>query len=496
MAISMDLMKVSTFGSVEASDDSLLRKSFQNRPAYTSIKEMDSFLVAGRKGSGKTAIFMRLIEEAETDDDIQVIAHTFDDYPWPHHERQAVEGVPAERRYLQSWIYLILIGVARLVLKDVQTERLDEEQFNNYERMRAFVQDAYGKTNPDFSQVFQPLKKKFRLDLLFKPTPVVEAGIKEVEPRELPVYFSQVNKEMMGALISILNQDKKYFVCFDEIDLGFDSSSREHSDRLAGLLLAAREVFRTARRAGKHLNPVVFMRSDILNDLDFEDKNKITSELTSYVMWNEDDQFNLRQLMEARFGALDGGDSVLVDWRKVFDEGQKIGQQSKYSYILQRTMMRPRDIIKYCNMTLAEYKKGSSRGNIFSNEHVLGARSAYSSYLKGEISDEIKRHFDHGEKLFDLIRSIGYEKFTLDDLKGAIESKGYGSLFSADDAIEVMFDFSIVGYTKTGGARAGSTSVMKYKDPEATLDRSKVRFFVHPGLKEALSLKGEYKKSE
>jgi hypothetical protein len=88
------LHEIKDFGGIDADADELLRECFQNHPAYTAAKGHARFLVLGRKGSGKTAIFKRLITERQPD--VFSFGHTFDDYPWPYHDLQAQAGVPED----------------------------------------------------------------------------------------------------------------------------------------------------------------------------------------------------------------------------------------------------------------------------------------------------------------------------------------------------------------------------------------------------------------
>lgn len=60
--------------------------------------------------------------------------------------------------------------------------------------------------------------------------------------------------------------------------------------------------------------------------------------------------------MERRFGEVFYGAST-SSWDEVFDESRTMpGRQSKYKHIIDRTFLRPRDMIKFCNEVLGEYK--------------------------------------------------------------------------------------------------------------------------------------------
>jgi hypothetical protein len=63
-------------------------------------------------------------------------------------------------------------------------------------------------------------------------------------------------------------------------------------------------------------------------------------------------------------------------------------------------------------------------------------------------------------------------------------------LNSAIDALEQLYEFSLVGFYRPGGkGYGGSEYVFKYKEPKTKFDTSATRFRVHPGLIDVLGLK-------
>src|SRR5262245_20883684 len=80
----IDLKVIADFGGTDADEDWLLLQSFEDHPAYLHILNHDKFCILGRKGSGKTAIFKKILTE-RTDNRFS-FGHTFTDYPWHHHE--------------------------------------------------------------------------------------------------------------------------------------------------------------------------------------------------------------------------------------------------------------------------------------------------------------------------------------------------------------------------------------------------------------------------
>ena len=55
------LIDVESFGGIDADTDTLLEQCFEDHEAYQETKNHKCFLVLGRKGSGKTAIFRKFV---------------------------------------------------------------------------------------------------------------------------------------------------------------------------------------------------------------------------------------------------------------------------------------------------------------------------------------------------------------------------------------------------------------------------------------------------
>ena len=84
------LDSIDRFGGIDADNDEILLESFEDHQAFQALMNRERFLVIGRKGSGKTAIFKKLI--TIHDSAVFCSGHTLTDYPWHHHTLQARVG--------------------------------------------------------------------------------------------------------------------------------------------------------------------------------------------------------------------------------------------------------------------------------------------------------------------------------------------------------------------------------------------------------------------
>ena len=192
--------------------------------------------------------------------------------------------------------------------------------------------------------------------------------------------------------------------------------------------------------------------------------------------------------MERRFGEALGVET----WAGVFDETQEMpSRQSKYQHILDRTFRRPRDVIKFCNEILSAYKTRDGSEDRFRNEDVIAARPAYSDYLLKELDDEIHKHIPHYEDYLELVKSLGSLQFNLQEWNSVCDRRSdlLGDTATPLSVLRELFEFSVVGYQRTGGVGGGSEYVWRYLDPRVRFDETATNFRVHPGFMEAFGLK-------
>ncbi|MEQ0519079.1 hypothetical protein ABLX75_21095 [Klebsiella sp. JB_Kp010] len=497
-----NLSMVDSFGGTDADNDDILLKAFEDHEAYQDILKFKRFLVVGKKGSGKTAIFKKIIS-TRTHDTFS-FGHTFSDYPWHFHQQQAKAGIPNDDKFTHSWKYLILISLAKIILNQDNSLPCNDLSRVSIQKLEAFIVDAYGSRDPDLTQIFNPqkeIKLKPHFELNFK---VIKVGssAETISIVDLPTVIQEVNAQLMKLVMNSLNPEHKYFIAFDQLDLGFDSKSDDYISRLIGLLLASRDINIAAKHANVNFLVAIFLRDDIYNILRFEDKNKITENFMSLIEWDTPrTRKTLKSLMEKRFAivASEIGEGDNIKWSDIFNESREMpGHQSKYDHIKDRTYLRPRDMIKFTNSALAKYKErlqNTSTGipddkEKIDNVDVHNARYDYSEYFLREIDDEVHKHFPEYERYLDVLRAIGTWQFDKSSFESILSQVYPRSDKTASEALEELYDYSFIGFYKAGGSGyGGSEYIFKYRDTRTSFSHASNRFRIHPGLIEVLGLK-------
>lgn len=475
------LREIASFGKVEAEDDAVL-DYFVEMNVTTNVDANDAFLVLGRKGSGKTALFRYFTEKHQKS---YSAALNLNGYPWKVHERIKDCGVEHVESYVASWKYLIAVEFAKLVVK-----LSDRYQMTEIVELNKFLNDNYGTNDPKVVNIFSPASLKISGDLepqllgcklgklsLSRSSDDVKLG------SELNALTDKILKHVSKA--AEVAEIKKIFVHFDELDRGITSLTESRKDMIIGLVLASKEVSKYLKGSAYNFKSVVYLRKDIWDELKFSDKNKISSSNSEFIEW---DQEQLYGLIEKRV-EVSLGDSI--SWEKI-DDGKKINKQPKWKHIIERTLMRPRDVISFLNILLETTKKRDDVDLIFENRDVVNTRPKYSKYLKLELDDEILPHWEDWEVCLQALSKLGRIYFTKDEYITAYDSvrSNDDKTYSGEQSLEELYNFSVIEYEARSGY-GGSGWKSKFANPELGWDAFANRFKVHLGLKEYLKLKEE-----
>jgi hypothetical protein len=488
--VPVDVAAINEFGRIDAESERLLAEFFIETDAYARIEDQEHIVVVGRKGTGKTAIYQVLLERADSLTDVFASGLKFRDYPWGIHEQvKDTDAAPVER-YTHSWVFLILVELAKLVLTDASRDFPPSSDASKAQAALAkFINNNWGDVRFEFRDIFRKKLYQFEFNPQFSGTSLGSVRRHTVERGELASKLVEANRWLKSCLERILDSENWYFVLFDELDAGYDPSDEEYGYRLTGLLLAAREVFQWAKDNNFAAAPIVFLRSDIYDELSFPDKNKITRNLVETLTWTDElsGENSLKALIDQRIRVLTKT-TATDPWAEVFDSEVMRGTQHKAKHLAARTYLRPRDMIQFCNLCLNEAK--TAELSLIDNEAIARARRPYSDYLIQELDDEIHATLPGWEKYLDVLRRIHKMRFSREEFLAAFKALRYDRGGTDVDAVlAALYRYGIVGFTKIGGGGYGGSAVaFAYKDATISFDPAAKAFTVHPGLKEALEL--------
>ncbi|GGS35640.1 P-loop ATPase, Sll1717 family [Actinokineospora fastidiosa] len=340
VADDVDVVRPLFFGRDDAEhddQDGLLLTGFMRTTAFTEAVSGRKNLVVGRKGTGKSAICVRLSKGDLVAGQTRVI--TPDDAAGAELDRFQLAGLTAPTAKSLIWRYVFAVHAARYLVhhhRDAGRRRpkavavLDRflrdngelEDLDLYDRIAQasrglsshFSLEAFGlKVGVDSAKAPQGVRASRQLD-------VVESGIR------------RAFRESPGDPRLLLLVDR-----IEQIWTGDDSSA----DMVIGLLLAGKHL---AMTYGNAVRCVVFLRSDIYDALDFGDADKFHSDEIR-LDWTSG---QLRELALARASA-SLGRALRPDelWGEVFP--RRIGETPVADYLFERVLPRPRDVIQLLN---------------------------------------------------------------------------------------------------------------------------------------------------
>ena len=503
----MSILDWIDFGKVSAErDDNLSSYFYDNGVLGNIINSESGFLVLGRKGAGKTAIFKYLSENKSsflTPDDI-LISQSFEDYNWNIHAILADTTKSQSMLYKQSWKFVIYAEAINSISKFYKSN--GQKAPDKIKKAAEMLEKLFDTPTPSLSQIVG--KKLLQLSKLKLPSIGIDietgnldsisadAGEINFETFKVDKDLNQKLTENIDNISNILEKAleesvgwPRTFLCFDRVDEAWDESSIERSKPVIGGLVAAADSINAKFK--NRLRPLIFLREDIFETLSINDANKLREDCGELLHWNRT-ALNAMIIRRINHYASQKGVAPISIIDGIFDKNEMRQRQKPFNYIIRRTMIRPRDLISMFSRIIKSMKEKEE--NIFSEEivsfekldcdSVYDAEPGYSEWLKQELIDEwgVQKPIIH--KLFQAIQSNGSTNITknilLENLKPIYPE---ATDISIVNDLRFLFDNSIIGF------KLGASNEWKFKcfyPSQGFIDSEEYR--IHDGLVRALNL--------
>jgi len=448
---------------------------FWNVKEVSQIQAGDKYFVIGRKGSGKTAICEHFNQMRAHD--VFSDKLSFKNFPFNELYAHKNQKFTTPNQYITLWKYLIYSSVCRMMLKN---EAVDAE-------LRAELTKLYGDELPLSRRIGKWVAKEFGFSLFGISAKVSKDP--HVNQGEWTAYVDYLEDILLSHA-----GEATYFILFDELDEDYRDviqaeQYQQYTALITSLFKAVQDV-RTTLGANPALRvfPVVFLRDDIYEIVQDNDKNK-WGDFRVDLNW---DIAKIKKVIAFRISrALNPtGESLEFEdaWRRVFGTGLiGIGSGAKrktstFEYIAQSTLLRPRDFVAY----LQNCAHDADENNQFITPDVVKrVDKAFSNYLREELTDELFAILPDVVNIFDAISQLRKWNFSIDELEktyGQQIERGFIKEKNIKFVLQTLYLFSVIG-----NVTARNRPVFRYQNREARLNFNE-RVAVHRGLFKALQI--------
>jgi len=345
-------------------------------------------IVAGRKGSGKTAMFARVRDRLRRHRTRIVLDFKPEGYQLLKLKERVLdllEEGTREHTITAFWEYLLLLEACHKILeKDEERHLRDERLFDLYVRLSETYGDDDEAAGGDFSERMMALTNRIGAEFNRQKAGVGAVRLSSGEITEL-IHKHDVAR-LRNDLVEYLRFKDGLWVLFDNLDKGWPAHGVTSADvlTLRCLVDAVRKLERMMARHDVECHGVVFVRNDVLDLLQAStpDRGKVSQVV---IDWTDPDL--LREVMRRRLVSnLEGDPSFDNIWPRVCVSHHDAEESSQY--MIERSLMRPRgllDFVQFCRTHAINM--GNSR---IESDDIRHGEDTYSSELLVNIGFEIQ----------------------------------------------------------------------------------------------------------
>ena len=468
-----------TLGNPAAEYDSILDDCFIKTNDFLAAKQLRNYLFVGRRGAGKTANFLQLSKIFKTNprniivdivpSKLQLIS-TID-------KVHTLVGSGRIAALLEMfWQYLILTEIA------IQCQKY-ESSCNIFDNPQPFFDvnsllETHVYTGSDFDSRFNEMINRF-CDLALQSkkddfkSVILQNFYKEYFPK-------------MQTTISNRSKNHPIIVLVDNLDSDWDTQN------ILNISAMINSLFEVMSKVNKNhifgdCNIICFLRTDIYQisskyDPDFDKRQP------KILTWDSE---SLKAIICERIASAKGliAEDHNALWESVFgSEIDSIG--NSFKYIVERTMLRPRDMLTFCAMILDGLNK--NKKSVLDAKIISESELSYSEYLLQSIRQEYRIGYPD---IQDICVDIFFEKnatFTEAQLKDRMKDYVLSKYprYSIDGIIKFCFQAGVLGIAIDG------TEHYEHDGREYDFLISRARqsakgfyFVIHPGLHKYLEIK-------
>lgn len=397
------------------------------------------FIVAGRKGDGKSAYCAKLKRCAEENSSLETIAISLERLNSKFFEKFTDQDLIGGKRYVPMWKCLIMLELVKYIEK-----RGFQIQRENYTSLVSAL-SKMGLLQG--TSVEETITKLDATDISINVRDWVTYGRhmeKEVVIRGANQIYSVLSEELKTVYIG----QQKFRMIFDGLDDIL--RNKEFSiEIITGLLRAANEINNQFSEKTNAINfkVIVLIRSDILDKCRDPDISKIKLASKVNLSWKPNSSIyesDLAKMIEARFH-MSGNDkrSFRSLWCDYFPS--QIDEKDSLAYMLENTLYKPRDILMFfqyakemigeCDRKLSEYEFKQVLYRYSEEYFVSHMQDELTGFLPDEAINELQS----------VISRIGNRRFSYKAFADEVALHNEFDGIPAEVVLKLLFERGYIG---------------------------------------------------
>ena len=391
--------------------------------------------------------------------------------------RFELQGITGELAKSLFWRYTLGLQIAKYIVAHAKSEHRKTIPAST-DKLRKFLIANGEGVDPHFHEQFwrsiQRLKTLSLGALGAKITVELEAPSEGLRTSGLLEIVEQYIMKAMADL-DCPPSHPRLLLLIDQLEQVW-SNDPQSDAMVTGLLLATKRV----SGCFPGIRCVTFLRTDIYDVLEFAERDKFRGD-EMRIDWTPG---NLLDLVLARARASLGRPVSAEElWESIFPG--TVDDEPSYSYLVSRTLRRPRDLIQFANLCRDTADKNGH--DKIHDVDVKEAELLFSQWKIDDLGAEYKVNYPFLPDLFLPFQNSGYiisreslaERFKplLNSL--VLRYPEISSSITLDGVIDILYGIGFLGVWRKLQA------VYSYQDP-ARIEPTECRFYIHPCFRQAL----------
>lgn len=272
----------------------------------------------------------------------------------------------------------------------------------------------------------------------------------------------------------------------DELDDNFKDKA-DYKDNIISLIKAADQLNLEFVKKAIDAKFILALRLDIFDSLNDSDLNKVRMDNSVHLDWGQ--KVSLESpliklvLMKIR--------TSIKEFAKLQDDElfnklfPMIRSEEPEKFLLERTFLRPRDLISFLNIIINRHPNTQ----YFGEDYILEAEKEYSNYFLNEIKNEMLGHVEEGviNSGFLLLKQFGKDRFKFPEVKSFYETnkKTFVEELNIEKLFKDFYKFGVIGNLHSQDGSGKLRVSFSYPDSLSALHFEN-DIVIHRGLKKYL----------